>query len=113
MGKIVELIHSTFERFQKANSKHRKKYGLTQHTEEPKHPWEIINMDWVTGLVPGGEEIFKAFLFIVERYSKGFIWLPFHKEDNTMDTELLFWKNIIATCGVPKQLISDRDPKFT
>ncbi|MBW0472095.1 hypothetical protein O181_011810 [Austropuccinia psidii MF-1] len=30
-----------------------------------------------------------------------------------MDTDLLFWNNIIATCGVPKIIISDRDPKFT
>ncbi|MBW0513541.1 hypothetical protein O181_053256 [Austropuccinia psidii MF-1] len=29
-----------------------------------------------------------------------------------MDTELLFWNNIIATCRVPKIIISDRDPKF-
>ncbi|MBW0539112.1 hypothetical protein O181_078827 [Austropuccinia psidii MF-1] len=36
-----------------------------------------------------------------------------HKEDTAMDTALLFWNNIISTCGVPKIIISDRDPKFT
>ncbi|MBW0461383.1 hypothetical protein O181_001098 [Austropuccinia psidii MF-1] len=30
-----------------------------------------------------------------------------------MDTALLHWNNIISTCGVPKIIISDRDPKFT
>ncbi|MBW0524326.1 hypothetical protein O181_064041 [Austropuccinia psidii MF-1] len=30
-----------------------------------------------------------------------------------MDTALLFWNNIILTCGVPKIIISDRDSKFT
>ncbi|MBW0487425.1 hypothetical protein O181_027140 [Austropuccinia psidii MF-1] len=30
-----------------------------------------------------------------------------------MDTALLFWNNLIYTCGVPKIIISDRDPKFT
>ncbi|MBW0470548.1 hypothetical protein O181_010263 [Austropuccinia psidii MF-1] len=30
-----------------------------------------------------------------------------------MDTALLFWNHIISTCGVPKIIISDRDPKFT
>ncbi|MBW0589751.1 hypothetical protein O181_129466 [Austropuccinia psidii MF-1] len=39
--------------------------------------------------------------------------LPFHKENTAMDTALLFWSNIISTCGVPKIIISDRDPKFT
>ncbi|MBW0572411.1 hypothetical protein O181_112126 [Austropuccinia psidii MF-1] len=39
--------------------------------------------------------------------------LPCHKEDTAMDTALLFWNNIISTCGVPKIIISDKDPKFT
>ncbi|MBW0534477.1 hypothetical protein O181_074192 [Austropuccinia psidii MF-1] len=30
-----------------------------------------------------------------------------------METDFLFWNNIISTCGVPKIIISDRDPKFT
>ncbi|MBW0489281.1 hypothetical protein O181_028996 [Austropuccinia psidii MF-1] len=25
---------------------------------------------------------------------------------------MLFWNNIISTCGVPKIILSDRDPKF-
>ncbi|MBW0474372.1 hypothetical protein O181_014087 [Austropuccinia psidii MF-1] len=29
-----------------------------------------------------------------------------------MDTAFLFWNNIISKCGVPKIIISDRDPKF-
>ncbi|MBW0589819.1 hypothetical protein O181_129534 [Austropuccinia psidii MF-1] len=51
---LSEYIN-TFERCQKANRKHRKKYGLLQHIEEPKHPWETINMEWGTGLVAGGK----------------------------------------------------------
>ncbi|MBW0503731.1 hypothetical protein O181_043446 [Austropuccinia psidii MF-1] len=39
--------------------------------------------------------------------------LPFHKEETAMDNALLFWNNIISTCGVPEIIISDRDPKFT
>ncbi|MBW0570250.1 hypothetical protein O181_109965 [Austropuccinia psidii MF-1] len=86
---------------------------LLQHIEEPKHPWETINMDWVTGLVPGGKENYNACLIIVDRFSKSMRCLPCHKEDTAMDTALLFWNNIISTCGVPKIIISDRDPKFT
>ncbi|MBW0494555.1 hypothetical protein O181_034270 [Austropuccinia psidii MF-1] len=70
-------------------------------------------MNWVTGLVPGGKEKFDACLVIVDRYSKGLRCLTCHKEDTTMDTALLFWDNIISIFGVPKNIISDRDPKFT
>ncbi|MBW0467799.1 hypothetical protein O181_007514 [Austropuccinia psidii MF-1] len=101
---LSEYIN-TFSRFHKANGK--------KHIEEPKHPWETINMDWVTALVPGGKENFNAFLIIVHRFSKSVRRLPCHKEDTAMDIALLFWNNIISTCGVPKIIISDRDPKFT
>ncbi|MBW0517990.1 hypothetical protein O181_057705 [Austropuccinia psidii MF-1] len=70
-------------------------------------------MDWVTGLVPGGKENFNACLIIVDRFRKSMSFLPFHKEYTAMNTSLLFWNNIIPTCGVPKIIISDRDPKFT
>ncbi|MBW0486027.1 hypothetical protein O181_025742 [Austropuccinia psidii MF-1] len=59
-------------------------------------------MDWVTGLVPGGKENFNACLIIVDRFRKSMRFLPCHKEDIAMDTALLFWNNIISTCGVPK-----------
>ncbi|MBW0564753.1 hypothetical protein O181_104468 [Austropuccinia psidii MF-1] len=62
---LSEYIN-TCERCQKENRKHGKKYGLLQHIEEPKHPWETINMDWVTGLVPGGKENYNACLIIVD-----------------------------------------------
>ncbi|MBW0486071.1 hypothetical protein O181_025786 [Austropuccinia psidii MF-1] len=76
------------ERFQKANRKHGKKYGQLQRIEEPKHPLETINMDWVTGLVPGGKENFNACLVIADRYSKSVRCLPCHKRDTAMDTAL-------------------------
>ncbi|MBW0478971.1 hypothetical protein O181_018686 [Austropuccinia psidii MF-1] len=70
-------------------------------------------MDWVTGLVPGGKESFNSCLIIVDRFRKSVRCLPCHKEDTAMDTALLFWNKIIYNCGVPKVIISDRDPKFT
>ncbi|MBW0499267.1 hypothetical protein O181_038982 [Austropuccinia psidii MF-1] len=109
---LTEYIN-TCERCQKEKRKHGKKYGLLQHIEEPKHAWETINIDWATALVPGGKENYNASLIIVDRFSKSMRCLPCHKEDTAMDTSLLFWNNIISTCGIPKIIISDRDPKFT
>ncbi|MBW0463918.1 hypothetical protein O181_003633 [Austropuccinia psidii MF-1] len=59
------------------------------------------------------ESSFKKYINIVDRFSKSVRCLPCHKEDTAMDTALLFWNNIISTCGVPNIIISDRDPKFT
>ncbi|MBW0582110.1 hypothetical protein O181_121825 [Austropuccinia psidii MF-1] len=82
---LSEYIN-TSERFQKAKRKHGENYGLLQHIEKPKHPWDTINMDWITGLVPGGKENFNAFLTIVDRFSKIVRCLKCHKEDTAMDT---------------------------
>ncbi|MBW0503985.1 hypothetical protein O181_043700 [Austropuccinia psidii MF-1] len=70
-------------------------------------------MDWVTVLVPGGKENFNPCLIIVDRFRKSVRCIPCRKEDTAMDTALLFWNNIISTRGVPKIIISDRNPKFT
>ncbi|MBW0471987.1 hypothetical protein O181_011702 [Austropuccinia psidii MF-1] len=102
-----------FERCQKANRKHQKKYGLLHHIEEPKHPWKIINMHWVTGLVPGSKKNFNSCVIIVDRFRKSVSSLPFHKADTAMDTALLFWNNMMSICAVPKIIIGDRDLRFT
>ncbi|MBW0470941.1 hypothetical protein O181_010656 [Austropuccinia psidii MF-1] len=70
-------------------------------------------MDWITGLVPGVKESFNSFPAVTNKYSESLRFLSFHKEYTAMDTALLYWNNIISTCGIPKIVISDRDPKFT
>ncbi|MBW0569274.1 hypothetical protein O181_108989 [Austropuccinia psidii MF-1] len=70
-------------------------------------------MDWVTALPPGGDKGYNACLVIVDRYSKTPIFLPCHKDDTAIDTALLIWNRVIFYTGLFKNIISDRDPKFT
>ncbi|MBW0536662.1 hypothetical protein O181_076377 [Austropuccinia psidii MF-1] len=81
--------------------------------QEPSTPWEVVHMDWVTALPPGGDKGYNACLVIVDRYIKTPIFLPFHKDDTAMDTALLIWNRVISHTGLFKNIISDRDPKFT
>ncbi|MBW0544872.1 hypothetical protein O181_084587 [Austropuccinia psidii MF-1] len=81
--------------------------------QEPCNPWEVVHMDWVTSLPPGGEKFCYEFLVIVDRYKKTEIILPFHKNDRSMDTALLILNRAISHTGVTKNIISDRDPKLT
>ncbi|MBW0490612.1 hypothetical protein O181_030327 [Austropuccinia psidii MF-1] len=82
-------------------------------SQEPRRPWEIVHMDWVTGLPPGGDRSYYACLVIVDRFSKTPIFLPCHKDDTAMDTALLTWHRVISWTGIFKNIMSDRDPKFT
>ena len=101
------------DRCQKANKATGKRYGLLQEIEEPKERWSVINMDFVTGLPPGGPNNYNAILVVVDRFSKRARFLPCHKENNALDVALLFWNNIIYDVGCPRYIITDRDPKFT
>ncbi|MBW0591287.1 hypothetical protein O181_131002 [Austropuccinia psidii MF-1] len=45
----------TCDRCQKANESTGKRLGNMMKIQEPSRPWEIVHMDWVTGLPPGGD----------------------------------------------------------
>ncbi|MBW0585584.1 hypothetical protein O181_125299 [Austropuccinia psidii MF-1] len=81
--------------------------------QEPRRPWEIVHMDWVSGLSPGGERSYNSCLVILYRFSKTPIFLPCHKDDTAMDTALLIYNRVVSWSGIFKNIISDRDPKFT
>ncbi|MBW0575019.1 hypothetical protein O181_114734, partial [Austropuccinia psidii MF-1] len=108
----IEYCH-TCDRCQKANRKTGKKFGLMIHIQEPKSPWEVSHMDWVAALPPSGDKVYNACLVIVDRYSKTPIFLPCHIDDRAMDTALLLWSKVIPHIRLFKNIMSDRDPKFT
>ncbi|MBW0554428.1 hypothetical protein O181_094143 [Austropuccinia psidii MF-1] len=70
-------------------------------------------MDWVTALPPGGDKLCNACLVMVDRYSKTTIFLACHKDDTAIDTAFLIWNRVISHTGLFKNIISDREPKFT
>ncbi|MBW0553413.1 hypothetical protein O181_093128 [Austropuccinia psidii MF-1] len=81
--------------------------------QEPSAPWEVVHMDLVTALPPGGDKRYNACLVIVDRYIKTPIFLPCHKDDTAMDTAIFIWNRVISHTGLFKNIISDRDPRFT
>ncbi|MBW0462320.1 hypothetical protein O181_002035 [Austropuccinia psidii MF-1] len=109
---VIEYCHSC-DRFQKANKATGKRFGLMIHIQEPSTPWEVVHMDWVAALPPGGDKSYNACLVIVDRYSKTQIFLPCNKAYTAMNTALLIWNRVIFHTGLFKNIISDRYPTFT
>ncbi|MBW0518780.1 hypothetical protein O181_058495 [Austropuccinia psidii MF-1] len=56
---------------------------------------------------------YNACLVIVDRYSTTPIFLPCRKDDTAMDTDILLWSRVISHTALFKNIISERDPKFT
>ncbi|MBW0502884.1 hypothetical protein O181_042599 [Austropuccinia psidii MF-1] len=111
--KDVSEYCQTHDRCQKENKATEKKFGMMIQIQEPKSPWEIVHMDWVTDLPPGGDRSYNASLVLVDRYSKTPMFLPFHKDDTAMDTAIMIRNKVIGHSGLFQNIISDRDPKFT
>jgi hypothetical protein len=109
----VHQYISSCDTCQKSNKQTGKRYGLLQAIQEPTTRWEIINMDFVTGLPPGGSYSYNSVLVVVDRFSKRARFIPYYKDDTAMEIAILFWNRIMADVGIPKIIISDRDPKFT
>ncbi|MBW0511305.1 hypothetical protein O181_051020 [Austropuccinia psidii MF-1] len=106
----IEYCH-TCDRCQNANRSTGKKFSLMIHIQEPKSPWEVFNMNWVTALPPSGDRNYNAFLVIVDRYSNTPIFLPCHKDDTAMDIALLLWGRVISHTGLFKNIVSESYPK--
>ncbi|MBW0473814.1 hypothetical protein O181_013529 [Austropuccinia psidii MF-1] len=111
--KDVAEYFQTCDRCQKGNRATGKKFGMMIQFQEPKSPWEIVHMDWVTALPSGGDQSYNACLVLVDRYSKNPMFLPCHKDDTDMETAIMIWNKVIIHTGLFQNIISDRDPKFT
>ncbi|MBW0562034.1 hypothetical protein O181_101749 [Austropuccinia psidii MF-1] len=110
--KDVAEYFKTCDRCQKSNKSTGKRLGNMIKIQYSR-PWEIVHMDWVTGLPPGGNRSYNACLVILGRLSKTPIFLPCHKDDTAIDTALLIWNRVVSWTGIFTNIISDRDPKFT
>ncbi|MBW0523220.1 hypothetical protein O181_062935 [Austropuccinia psidii MF-1] len=94
--KDVAEYCQTCDRFQKANRDAGRKFRMMIQIQEPKSPWEIVHVDWVTALPPGGDRSHNAGLVLTDRYSKTPIFLPCHKDDTAMDTAIMIWNKAIS-----------------
>ncbi|MBW0509898.1 hypothetical protein O181_049613 [Austropuccinia psidii MF-1] len=65
--KDVSEYFQTCDRCQEANRTTGKKFGMIIPIQEPQFPWEIVHMDWVTALPPGGDRSYTACLVTVDR----------------------------------------------
>ncbi|MBW0496552.1 hypothetical protein O181_036267 [Austropuccinia psidii MF-1] len=110
--KDVSEYCKTCERCKKANKPTGKRLNNMIKIQEPRRPWKILHMDWLTGLKPGVDKRDNECLVIVDSFSKTKTLVPCHRDDAAMDTALLIWNRLVSWTGLFTNFISDRDPKF-
>ncbi|KAF1326243.1 Retroelement pol polyprotein, partial [Globisporangium splendens] len=92
-------------------SNNRKKIGLMMPIPTPQECWDVVSMDFITGLPVS--EGFDAIFVTVDKLSKRPKYHPTHSTADAEGTAKVFFEAVVRHHGLPKVIISDRDPKFT
>lgn len=102
MAKCLDCQHTKYET--------KKMAGLLCHLLVPFRPWEDLSLDFITGLPPYHDN--SVILVVVDRFSKG-VHLGMLSMAHTAHTMAsLFVELVVKIHGVPRSLVSDRDPLF-
>ena len=84
----------------------------TQALPVAPYPWHTVTMDLITGL-PTTAEGFDAIYVFVDKFSKMVHLVPTASTIDAKGCLDVFIKHIYRLHGLPVELISDRDPRFT
>ena len=85
--------------------------GQLQPLQIPEQKWTEISMDFVTGL-PTTRSSCKGVLVIVDRATKMVHLCAIPQEVNAAVAAQLFWNTCGRLHGIPRAILSDRDPRF-
>jgi hypothetical protein len=97
---------------QKVKVEHRHPAGLLQPLTISEWKWELLKMDFVTGF-PRTSKQHDSIMVVVDKLTKVVHFIPLkttHKAANVVD---IYMREVELLYGIPKTIVSDRDPKFT
>eukprot|EP00253_Pinus_taeda_P016605 PITA_16605 len=108
---IVEYLSRCLE-CQQIKAEHQHPAGLLQPLPVPEWKWEIISMDFITGL-PKTKRNNDSIFVVVDKLSKTAHFIPVQSTYRAAQIAHIFMQNVFKLHGLPKTIISDRDVKFT
>jgi hypothetical protein len=96
---------------QRDKPSNQKPAGLLQSLSIPGEPWESVSMDFITEL-PETSQGNNAILVFVDRLTKMTHLVATTTSVDAEDTADLFVATVVRLHGFPKDIVSDRDPRF-
>ena len=108
---IVEYLNKCLE-CQQVKVEHRHPGGLMQPITVPKWKWEVISLDFITGL-PRSKKHNDSIMVVVDRSSKSTHFIPMHSTYEMAQIADISMREIFRLHGIPKTVISNRDVNFT
>jgi hypothetical protein len=97
---------------QKVKSEHRHPAGLLHPLPIPEWKWEVVTMDFITKL-PRTNKKHDSIMVVVDKLTKRahFILVKLTRKAASIDD--VYMREIARLHGIPKTIVSVRDPKFT
>jgi hypothetical protein len=80
--------------------------------EMPHRRWGSVATDFITHL-PRTKDGYDCIAVWVDRLYRRVHFLPSKSSDTAVDAAKAFYGNILKLHGLPDEIVSDRDPKFT
>ena len=111
MGSAVRAWVKGCVACQKTKPDLRGAVGMHQPLDIPSRPWESIGVDFITALPLSAG--FDSIMTVIDRHSKMAHFIPTQKSVSAQGVADLFASQIFRLHGLPKSIVSDRDPKFT
>ncbi|KAF5808044.1 putative nucleotidyltransferase, Ribonuclease H [Helianthus annuus] len=112
MKKDIALYISKCLTCLKVKAEHQHPSGLLEQPEIPVWKWENIAMDIITKL-PRTKKGHDAIWVVVDRLTKSAHFLPIHEGFSAERLAKIYVDEIVSRNGVPLNIISDRDARFS
>jgi hypothetical protein len=94
----------------RSRPRNHKPYGKLQPLPTPAAPFEVLCLDFVTGLPLSNH--FNAILIVTDKFSKYVKFVPGREDWTAEQWADAFFDTVIADWGIPAVMVSDRDPLF-
>ncbi|QRV90335.1 Retrovirus-related Pol polyprotein from transposon [Ceratobasidium sp. AG-Ba] len=111
MADSVEVFTKTCDVCQKTKPRRHGKQGYLQPIPIPEQPFEVITVDFIMDLPESSG--YNSILVIVDKLTRYAHFIPCHTHINEIDSAKLFRDHIWSHYGLPRQIISDRDARWT
>jgi hypothetical protein len=112
MARDVRRFVATCDSCQRVKPLNRAPAGLLQPLPVPGDTWDSISMDLIVSL-PQTAAGFTAIAVFVDRLSKMVHLAPCRDDTTAEQFADLFIHHVFRSHGLPSQIVSDRDPRFT
>jgi hypothetical protein len=93
-------------------AEHRHPMSLLQPLPIPENKWEVITMDFTTGL-PRMNKKHDSIMVVVEKLTKAAHFVSVKTTHTSANIAEIFMKEIARLHGIPRTIVLNRDTKFT